>query len=258
MRVFITGASSGIGAAMSRAYAARGATLGLVARNPQKLKDFAATLPNAEKHALFAADVTDRDAVLQAAHDFENLGPTDLVIACAGISIGVKTEYYEDLEVLERIYKTNVFAMASTFHGFIAPMRARGHGHFVGIGSVAGIRGLPGSEAYCSSKSAVITYLESLRNDVRPYGIKVTTLSPGFVKTPLTAKNPYKMPFLLEPDEFARIAISAIDAGASYKTIPWQMGVLAKLMRVLPNSVFDACVAHRKQKPRDKELHPNG
>ena len=258
MRVFITGASSGIGAAMSRAYAARGATLGLVARNPQKLKDFDATLPNAEKHALFAADVTDRDAVLQAAHDFENLGPTDLVIACAGISIGVKTEYYEDLEVLERIYKTNVFAMASTFHGFIAPMRARGHGHFVGIGSVAGIRGLPGSEAYCSSKSAVITYLESLRNDVRPYGIKVTTLSPGFVKTPLTAKNPYKMPFLLEPDEFARIAISAIDAGASYKTIPWQMGVLAKLMRVLPNSVFDACVAHRKQKPRDKELHPNG
>lgn len=258
MRVFITGASSGIGAAMSRAYAARGATLGLVARNPQKLKDFAATLPNAEKHALFAADVTDRDAILQAAKGFEEMGSTDLVIACAGISIGVKTEYFEDLEVLERIYRTNVFAMASTFHGFIAPMRARGHGHFVGIGSVAGIRGLPGSEAYCSSKSAVITYLESLRNDVRPYGIKVTTLSPGFVKTPLTAKNPYKMPFLLEPDEFARIAVSAIDAGVSYKTIPWQMGVLAKLMRVLPNAVFDACVAHRKQKPRDKELHPNG
>ncbi len=258
MRVFITGASSGIGAAMSRAYAARGATLGLVARNPEKLKDFAATLPNAENHALFAADVTDRDAILQAAKGFEEKGPTDLVIACAGISIGVKTEFYEDLEVLERIYRTNVFAMASTFHGFIAPMRARGYGHFVGIGSVAGIRGLPGSEAYCSSKSAVITYLESLRNDVRPYGIKVTTLSPGFVKTPLTAKNPYKMPFLLEPDEFARIAVSAIDAGVTYKTIPWQMGVLAKLMRVLPNGVFDACVAHRKQKPRDKELHPNG
>ena len=169
----------------------------------------------------------------------------------------MKTEYFEDLDVLERIYKTNVFAMASTFHGFIAPMKSRGRGQFVGIGSVAGIRGLPGSEAYCSSKAAVISYLESLRNDVRPYGICVTTLSPGFVKTPLTAKNPYKMPFLLEPDAFARIAIQAIDAKTSYKTIPWQMGVLAKLMRILPNGLFDACVAHRKQKPRDKDLHPN-
>ena len=257
MRVFITGASSGIGAALARAYAKRGASLGLLARNSDKLEQFSRTLPNCESHTLYAADVTDRDAVIAAATDFDNKAPTDLVIACAGISIGVKTEYREDLDVLERIYRTNVFAMASTFHGFIAPMKARGYGHFVGIGSVAGIRGLPGSEAYCSSKSAVITYLESLRNDVRPYGIRVTTLSPGFVKTPLTAKNPYKMPFLLEPDEFAHIAIKAIDANVTYKTIPWQMGVLAKLMRILPTSVFDACVAHRKQKPRDKELHPN-
>ena len=257
MRVFITGASSGIGAALSRAFAARGDTLGLVARNREKLIAFTQTLPCSEKHIPYAVDVTDRDALLHAAADFESRGETDLVIASAGISIGVKTEFLEDLDVLERIYKTNVFAMASTFHGFIAPMRARGRGQFVGIGSVAGIRGLPGSEAYCSSKAAVISYLESLRNDVRPYGITVTTLSPGFVKTPLTAKNPYKMPFLLEPDAFARIAVQAIDAKVSYKTIPWQMGVLAKLMRILPNGLFDACVAHRQQKPRDKDLHPN-
>ena len=255
MRVFITGASSGIGAALSRAFAARGDTVGLVARNPEKLSAFIKTLPGSENHIPYALDVTDRQAVLEAAEDFESRGATDIVIACAGISIGVKTEFREDLDVLERIYKTNVFAMASTFHGFIAPMKSRGRGQLVGIGSVAGIRGLPGSEAYCSSKAAVISYLESLRNDVRPYGICVTTLSPGFVKTPLTAKNPYKMPFLLEPDAFARIAIEAIDAKTSYKTIPWQMGVLAKLMRILPNRVFDACVAHRKQKPRDKELH---
>lgn len=257
MRVFITGASSGIGAALSRAFAARGDTLGLVARNPDKLASFVKMLPFAEKHVPYAVDVTDRTDLLAAARDFEAKGETDIVIACAGISIGVKTEYFEDLDVLERIYKTNVFAMASTFHGFIAPMKSRGRGQFVGIGSVAGIRGLPGSEAYCSSKAAVISYLESLRNDVRPYGISVTTLSPGFVKTPLTAKNPYKMPFLLEPDAFARVAICAIDAKTSYKTIPWQMGVLAKLMRILPNGLFDACVAHRKQKPRDKDLHPN-
>lgn len=257
MRVFITGASSGIGAAFCRALAARGDVLGLVARNPEKLQRFAQTLPGSDNHILYPTDVTDREALLNAARDFEQKGSTDLVISCAGISVGVKTEYLEDLDVLERVYRTNVFAMASTFHAFIEPMKQRQRGHFVGIGSVAGIRGLPGSEAYCSSKSAVITYLESLRNDVKPYGIKVTTLSPGFVKTPLTAKNPYKMPFLLEPDEFVRQALKAIDAQVTYRTIPWQMGVLAKIMRLLPDRFFDACVSNRKQKPRDKELHPD-
>ena len=176
------------------------------------------------------------------------------MIANAGISIGVKTEYYEDLDVLERIYRTNVFAMACTFHAFIDPMRRRGRGHFVGTGSVAGIRGLPGSEAYCSSKAAVISYLESLRNDVRKYGIDVTTISPGFVRTPLTAKNPYKMPFILDADEFARRAVKAIDARVSYRTIPWQMGVLSKILRLLPNAVFDKAVAGRGEKPRAKDL----
>lgn len=255
MRVFITGASSGIGAALARAYAKQGASLGLVGRNAEKLQSLLASLPNPELHTPFAVDVTDRDAIIAAAREFDAAGATDLVIACAGISIGVKTEYREDLDVLDRIYRTNVFAMASTFHGFIEPMRKRHHGQFVGIGSVGGIRGLPGSEAYCSSKAAVISYLESLRNDVKPYGITVTTLSPGFVKTPLTAKNPYKMPFLLTPEEFADIAVPAIQAKVSYKTIPWQMGVLAKILRVLPNALYDACVAGRKQKPRDKELN---
>jgi len=257
MRVFITGASSGIGAALARRFAARGDTLGLVARNKDKLEAFAASLPNASQHTCYALDVTQRDALIAASEDFDANGATDLVVACAGISIGVKTEFREDLDVLERVYRTNVFAMANTFHGFIGPMKKRGYGHFVGIGSVAGIRGLPGSEAYCSSKAAVISYLESLRNDVRPYGIKVTTLSPGFVKTPLTAKNPYKMPFLMEPDEFAAVALAAIDSQVRYKTIPWQMGVLAKILRILPPALFDACVAGRKQKPRDKELHPD-
>lgn len=254
MRVFITGASSGIGAAMARHYADRGATLGLVGRDEQKLAQFAAALPNARSHRTFALDVTDKDAMIAAAQEFDSEAPTDIVIANAGISIGVKTEFYEDLEVLERIYRTNVLAMAYTFHGFIPAMSRRGTGQLVGIGSVGGIRGLPGSEGYCSSKAAVISYLESLRNDVRKYGITVTTLCPGFVRTPLTAKNPYKMPFLLEPEEFARLALDAIDAKTSYRTIPWQMGVLAKILRVLPNCVYDRCVAGRKEKPRDAAL----
>lgn len=253
MRIFITGASSGIGAEMAKIFAARGDTVGLVGRSEEKLESVLAALPAGE-HRLYALDVTDRKALIDAAADFEAHGPTDTVIANAGISIGVKTEYYEDLDVLERIYRTNVFAMACTFHAFIDPMRRRGRGHFVGTGSVAGIRGLPGSEAYCSSKAAVISYLESLRNDVRPYGIDVTTISPGFVKTPLTAKNPYKMPFLLKADEFARRAVKAIDAHVSYRTIPWQMGVLSKILRLLPNAVFDKAVAGRGEKPRAKDL----
>ena len=253
MRIFLTGASSGIGAAMARIYAEQGAVLGLVGRDSDKLHDFAATLPNADQHSTYAIDVTDRDAVMAAAQDFDHQAPTDLVIANAGISIGVKTEFYEDLDVLERVYRTNVFAMAYTFHPFIEPMSRRGGGHFVGIGSVAGIRGLPGSEAYCSSKAAVISYLESLRNDVRKYGISVTTISPGFVRTPLTAKNPYRMPFILSADEFAERAIKAIRAQVTYRTIPWQMGLVGKLLRILPDAVFDKSVSGRGEKPRAKD-----
>ena len=203
MRVFITGASSGIGAAMAKKFDAMGAQLGLVGRSQEKLDAVLSSMQNAQAHTTYALDVTDRAALFAAARDFDGKAPVDIVLANAGISIGVKTEYEEDLDVLEKVYRTNVFAMAATFHPFIEPMSKRGGGQFAGIGSVGGIRGLPGSEAYCSSKAAVISYLESLRNDVRKYGISVTTICPGFVRTPLVAKNPYKMPFILEPEEFA-------------------------------------------------------
>lgn len=252
LNVFITGASSGIGAALAKEFAERGATLGLVARNPEKLEALIKTLPGDQRrYFALPADVTKRDEIIRAAQEFEKLsGGATVVIANAGISVGVKTEFYEDLEVLEEVYRTNVFAMASTFHPFIEPMKRRGAGQLVGIGSVAGIRGLPGSEAYCASKSAVITYCESLRVELAKYGIRVSTVCPGFVRTPLTAKNPYKMPFILEPEEFARQAANAITAQRSYVVIPWQMGVLAKILRLLPNWLFDKILSKRKQKPR--------
>lgn len=254
MRIFITGASSGIGLAMAREFDAMGAELGLVGRNAEKLADFVSTLQHPELHRTYALDVTDRAALFAAARDFESHGATDIVIANAGISIGMKTEYEEDLDVMEKVYRTNVFAMAATFHPFIEPMRKRGKGQLVGTASVAGIRGLPGSEAYCSSKAAAISYLESLRNDVRKYGIRVTTIAPGFVRTPLTAKNPYKMPFILEPEVFAKRAVAAILAQVSYRTIPWQMGWVGKLLRILPDWVFDRVLSGRGEKPRAKEL----
>ena len=246
MNVFITGASSGIGAALAREFASRGATLGLMARRQEALDELIQTLPNSERHHSYACDVTDRLKLIELARQFDStVGGTDIVIANAGISVGVKTQYFEDLEVMEKVYATNVFAMASTFHAFIDPMMQRKHGTLVGIGSVGGIRGMPGTEAYCSS----------LRVEMKKHGIQVTTISPGFVKTPLTDVNPYPMPFILTPDEFARRAANAILSGRSYATIPWQMGLVAKLLRILPNPLFDKIFGNRKQKPRNSEIH---
>jgi len=256
LNVFITGASGGIGSALAAAFAAKGATLGLVARKKDALERLIATLPNPERHEAIDCDVTDRDTLIAKARAFDDkCGGVDIAIANAGISVGVKTQYYEDLEVMEKVYRTNVFAMASTFHAFIEPMMKRHRGTLVGIGSVGGIRGMPGTEAYCSSKSAVITYCESLRVEMKKHGIKVVTISPGFVKTALTSVNPYPMPFILTPEEFAARAVPAILAGRPYTTVPWQMGLVAKLLRILPPSLFDAVFANRKQKPRNDEIH---
>ena len=248
MKVFITGASSGIGAALAKEFAKRGATLGLVARRLDPIKELIASLPNAELHKAYACDVTDRDHLIAVAREFDSaVGGADIVIANAGISVGVKTQYYEDLAVMEKVYQTNVFSMATTFHAFITPMLERKRGTLVGIGSVAGIRGMPGTEAYCSSKSAVITYCESLRVEMKKHGIDVLTVCPGFVKTPLTDVNPYPMPFILTADEFAKRAADAIMAKRTYTTIPWQMGVASKLLRLLPNWLFDKVFGKRKQ-----------
>ena len=251
MNIFLTGASSGIGQALAKEFAANGATLGLVARREDKLKELIAELPNPELHTAIVCDVTDRDRLIEEARKFdEACGGVDIAVACAGISVGVKTQYREDLDVFDKVFDTNVFAMASTFHAFIDPMIKRKRGTLVGIASVAGIRGLPGSEAYCASKSAAITYCESLRVEMQKYGVKVVTISPGFVKTPLTARNPYKMPFIMEPEAFAKEAVKVIMVGKKYATIPWEMGVLSKILRLIPNWLFDKILASRKQKPR--------
>ena len=249
MNVFITGASSGIGAALANEFAKRGACLGLVARRREALDSVAAALPG--RHHTYIADVTDKDMLIGAARAFDTtVGGTDIVVANAGISVGVKTEFYEDLEQFAKVFDTNVLAMAATFHPFIAGMKARGHGTLVGIASVAGVRGLPGSDAYCASKAAAIIYCESLRIEMAKYGVKVVTISPGFIRTSMTKRNPYQMPFLMDVDAFAQRAADAIVAGVRYRTIPWQMGWVTALLKVMPGWLFDRIMVGRKQKPR--------
>jgi short-subunit dehydrogenase len=173
-----------------------------------------------------------------------------VVIANAGISVGMDSADREDLDVLRDTFATNNVGLAATFHPFLAPMRARRRGTLVGIASVAAIRGLPGHAAYCASKAAVVAYCESLRGECRPFGLKVVTLLPGYIATPLTARNPYRMPFLMSAAAFAERAFAAIESGTSYRVIPWQMGVVAKLLRLLPNPLFDHLLARRGRKPR--------
>jgi short-subunit dehydrogenase len=249
LNVFITGASSGIGAALASEFAKRGARLGLVARRRDALDGIAAALPG--QHHTYTADVTDKDALIGVAREFDAaVGGTDVVIANAGISVGVKTEFYEDLEQFARVFDTNVIGMANTFHPFIAGMKARGRGTLVSIASVAGVRGLPGSDAYCASKAAAIVYCESLRVEMAKYNIKVVTISPGFIRTSMTKRNPYQMPFLMDVDAFAQRATDAIISGVRYRTIPWQMGWVTALLKLMPRWLFDRIMAGRKQKPR--------
>ncbi|MFA7623838.1 MAG: SDR family oxidoreductase [Pusillimonas sp.] len=247
-RVFITGASSGIGAALARFYAARGYQLGLVGRREAALHELAEALPG--QHHVYALDVTDRDALHAAAAAFLALGPVDIVIASAGISVGTLTEASEDFDVFQRIMQTNVMATVSTFEPFVGAMKSTGRGTLVGVASVAAVRGLPGAGAYSASKAAVRNYCESLRVELHGTGVKVVTLAPGFIRTPMTAKNPYKMPFLMPVDQFARQAVKAIDRGTSYTVIPWQMGWVARLLRCVPDVLYDRVAAKRERKPR--------
>jgi short-subunit dehydrogenase len=180
-------------------------------------------------------------------------GLPDVVIANAGISIGMDTAHFDDLDVMRRSFATNNVGLAATFHPFVAAMNERGAGTLVGIASVAAIRGLPGHGAYCASKAAVVAYCESLRGECRPFGVRVVTLLPGYIDTPLTRGNRYSMPFLMPVDDFADQAVRAIQAQVSYRVIPWQMGVVAKLLRLLPNWLYDRALGNRPRKKRAGE-----
>ncbi len=252
-RVFITGASSGIGSALAHHYAGQGAVLGLVARRADRLAELAAELNIAGAASVFTypLDVTDADALQAAGDDFMmHAGSPDVVIANAGVSSGTLTEHREDLAAIRRILDINVYGLATTFAPFIPAMRQRGTGRLVGIASVAGIRGLPGAEAYSASKAAAIAYLESLRVELRSSGVRVVTIAPGYIDTPMTEHNPYPMPFMLPVDEAAQRFTQAIERGTSYTVIPWQMGLVAKVLRLLPNWLYDRLFAKAPHKPR--------
>ena len=250
--VFITGASSGIGQALALRYHQAGYRLALVARRSEAIAAWATELDlSPDSYAVYGADVANTDSIVAAAQAcIARQGLPDVVIANAGISIGIDSAHREDIDAMAQVFATNNIGLAASFHPFIQAMRVRGSGILVGIASVAGIRGLPGHAAYCASKAAVISYCEALRGELRGTGVEVITIAPGYVDTPLTRKNRYPMPFLMSAATFADQAFIAITAGDSYRVIPWQMGVVSRLMRLIPNFLWDRILARQPRKHR--------
>jgi len=249
LRVILTGASSGLGAALARHYAAAGATLGLIARRQPELERLRATFP--VPCEIYPLDVRDEAAIAAAARDFIGKhGCPDTVIANAGVSVGTLTEFEEDRRVFQDVVDINLIGMVNTFQPFLAAMRGRGSGTLAGIASVAGYRGLPGGAAYSASKAAAIAYLESLRVELHASGVQVVTICPGYVATPMTEKNPYPMPFRMSAEQAAAKIASIVARGKSFSMIPWQMAVVARVMHVLPHWLYDRLAARAPRKPR--------
>jgi len=219
--------------------------LGLIARRPPP-GGLAGTVVH------YPLDVTDERALAGAARDFvDRFGAPDLVIANAGVGVGTHSDDLADMDKLRRVLDVNVTGLAATLAAFAPAMREAREGTLVGIASVAGFRGLAGNGAYCASKSAAITWLESLRVELHGSGVSVVCICPGYIDTPMTRVNRYRMPFLMSADEAAPRFARAIAARRRLVVIPWQMALVSTLWRAIPGWLYDRLAARAPRKPRD-------
>ena len=248
-RVFITGASSGIGMALAREFSDEDVVLGLISRRIEQLDNLANDL--ATDVYVYAADVGDSLAMKSAAEAFiQSVGVPDVVIANAGVSSGTLTSEAKDQVVFEQIMRTNVLGMVHTYQPFVEAMKIRGSGTLVGISSIAGFRGIPGSGAYSASKAAAIAYLESLRVELSSSGVNVLTVCPGYIKTPMTDVNPFYMPFLMDADRAARSIRKAIIKKKRFHVLPWQMSLVGFFLRLMPRYLYDSLMRRAPRKPK--------
>ena len=247
--IVITGASSGLGLALAQYYLEQGAVVGTMARRADLLQSLAEKFP--QQVYCYPLDVRDAAAIQAAAQDFiARVGVPDIVIANAGVSIGTLTRHAEDIDVFQGVMDINVLGVVKTFQPFVAAMREAGRGRLVGIASVAGFRGLSGSGAYSASKAALISYMESLRVELHGSGVRVVTICPGYIKTPMTDINRYPMPFILSADEAARRIAWVIRQGKSFAIVPWQMALVGRALKLLPNWLYDFMFSKAPHKPR--------
>jgi len=249
LRVVISGASSGLGLALAQHYLQQGAHVAACARRADLLQTLAEQFPG--QVSCYPLDVRDAAALQSAAQNFiSRVGVPDIVIANAGVSRGTLTDFVEDVDIFQQVMDINVLGVVKTFQPFISAMRKANTGTLVGISSVAGFRGIPGSEAYSASKAALISYMESLRVELHFTNLSVVTVCPGFIKTPMTEINPYNMPFILHADEAALRIARVIKARKSFAVVPWQMGLVGGLLNLMPNWLYDWSFSKAKRKPR--------
>ena len=239
--VFLTGASSGIGEALALALAKKGAVLGLVARRKELLEDLADRCRCAGgKARVFAIDVTDEESVALAADELRGeFGKIDIMIANAGISGGDDdTRAYKPRSV-KKVIDINLCGAVNAVHAVVPKMIERGSGHLVAISSLAGFRGLPKSAAYSASKAGMTAFFESVRLDLKPKGIDVTIIQPGFIRTPLTSGRANKMPFLMELEKAIPHFITAIERKKRFAAFPWQLATIVRAGKFMPAWLYD-------------------
>ena len=246
----ITGASSGIGWELAKALAAEKCKVGLVARRRDLLENLAGEIRQAGGAAeVAAADIADRTQTLDAIHYLAGrLGPIDLLVANAGVGAPTLLDPVNIADV-EKMFQVNVLGMVYAIEAVLPEMLQRKRGHLAGVSSLAAYKGLPGESAYCASKAAVKAYLEGLRIQLRSHGIHVTTICPGFVKTPMTAINNFHMPWLMEPDDAARRIVRALKARRKVYNFPWQMSIFMGVVRWLPDWIVARTMSDYNKKP---------
>lgn len=250
----VTGASSGIGEALSLKLAERGVRVGLLARRGTVLEALADRIREAGGEAFAApCDVTRRQDVVAAVEEIRlRLGPIDLVVANAGIGNADSRGEY-DAESDERVYRVNVIGALNVIYACLPAMIAAGGGRVCGISSLASYQGLPGKGKYCGSKAALRVHLEALRAELRPKGILVTTICPGFIRTPMTDVHDFDMPFLMETDDAAGKILRAIQRGQREVRFPLGLSLGVRLGRVVPRALYDRIV---RREPKGGRTQP--
>jgi short-subunit dehydrogenase len=237
-RVWVTGASSGIGAALARELADRGATVAISARDVEKLREVAG-----DRMLVIPVDVTDRAATVAAGGTVRAaLGGLDVAVLNAGTWSRFRPEQW-DSEAFADQLQTNLMGTIYALEAVVPTMLAEGRGRIVGTASVAGYRGIPGAEAYGATKAALLNLFESLRGSLGPRGIVVQTVAPGFVKTPMTERNTFPMPFMVSPEEAARAIADGMAKDKAEIVFPLPMMMLMKAARLMPVRAWTAATA---------------
>jgi len=244
--VWVTGASTGIGRGVALELARAGARLGLTARSVDKLKVLASEIEALGGQVCVApGDVTDLERMHEAAGEVESaLGPIDVLFSCAGIAYYSKPEDFS-AEGSAKIMRVNYEGMLHCIEATLPKMLERGEGYIVGVSSLTAYRGLPTAPAYCASKAATTSFLESLRFDVEPKSIDVTIVSPGFVGTPMTEQNDFEMPFLMEVDDAARIIVKGLRKRKKEIHFPKALSVPLKILRALPYPIYEFLIKRK-------------